>query len=161
MQTVKLLLLLLLLAAPAWSQNPASERVKTEVTRSLQDGVEAWNAGDLDRFMTGYVRTNELTFTAGGRVVRGYDALQQRYQTTYGNSKASMGQLRFEKIEVWELGPNFALALGEWILLLPPKAPNSGLGEQVRGIFSLVLERTGDGWKILHDHTSRLDEKKK
>lgn len=157
MQTVKLVLLLLLLAAPAWAQNPASERVKTEVTRSLQDGVEAWNAGDLDRFMTGYVRTPEMTFTAGGKVVRGYDALQQRYQTTYGNSKASMGQLRFENIEVWELGPNFALALGEWILLLPGK----GVGEQVKGIFSLVLERTGEGWKILHDHTSRLDEKKK
>lgn len=157
MQTVKFVILLLLLAAPTWAQAPAGERVKAEVTRSLQDGVEAWNTGDLDRFMTGYVRTPEMTFTAGGRVVRGYDALQQRYQTTYGNSKASMGQLRFENIEVWELGPNFALALGEWILLLPGK----GVGDQVRGIFSLVLARTGEGWKILHDHTSRLDEKKK
>lgn len=156
-KTLRLIALILLLAAPVWAQTGATERVKGEVTRSLQEGVEAWNAGDLDRFMTGYVKTPDMTFTAGGRVVRGYEALQQRYQTTYGTSKASMGQLRFENIEVWELGPNFALALGEWIVLLPGK----GVGEQIRGVFSLVLERTGDGWKILHDHTSRLDETKR
>ena len=153
---MRILLLLLLTGLPSLAQSPATEAVKGEITRSLQQGVEAWNQGDLDRFMTGYLRSGEMTFTAGGRVVRGYEALQQRYQTTYGNSKASMGQLRFENIEVWELGSNSALALGEWILLLPGK----GVGEQVKGVFSLVLVRTVEGWQILHDHTSRLEKEK-
>jgi ketosteroid isomerase-like protein len=128
--------------------------LQQEVQSSLQSGVEAWNRGDLETFMKGYVQGADLTYTAGGKVVRGSDALFQRYQTTYGENKESMGQLRFEEIETWPLGPDHALAMGRWILELRAKPT-------VQGIFSLVLRRGPDGWLILHDHTSRLDPAKK
>ena len=140
--------------------NPLSlqaEPLQQEVQVALQAGVEAWNRGDLEAFMKGYVQGAELTYTAGGRVVRGSDALYQRYLGTYGNHKESMGQLRFEDIETWSLGPDNALAMGKWIVDFgqrnKPKA---------QGIFSLVLRKGPQGqWLILHDHTSRLDESKK
>lgn len=128
--------------------------LQTEVQTALQSGVEAWNRGDLDSFMKGYVQGSELTYTAGGKVVRGSEALRQRYQTTYGENKESMGQLRFEEIETWPLGTEHALAMGRWVVELRAKP-------SVQGIFSLVLRRSPEGWLILHDHTSRLDPAKK
>jgi beta-aspartyl-peptidase (threonine type) len=140
--------------------NPAtvsSEPLQQEVQIALQQGVEAWNRGDLEAFMKGYVQGSELTYTAGGRVVRGSDALYQRYLGTYGNQKDSMGQLRFEEIETWPLGPDNALAMGKWIVDFGPRGK-----AKAQGIFTLVLRRGVDGqWLILHDHTSRLDETKK
>lgn len=141
----------------ALSLNPAlADPLQDEVTASLQQGVEAWNRGDLDSFMKGYVEGQDLTYTAGGKVVRGSEALRQRYLGTYGNNRDSMGTLAFSEIEVWPLGGDNALAMGTWMVdfgkLNKPK---------VRGIFSLVLRRTGSNWLIMHDHTSRLDDGKK
>ena len=124
-----------------------------EVRQSLLESTQAWNRGDLEGFMRGYVNTPEMTFTAGGRLVRGYEALRDRYQATYGTNRDSMGQLRFEDIEIWPLGPDHALAVGRWILELKKEAN--------QGVFSLVMRKTPDGWKILHDHTSRLEKEKK
>lgn len=140
----------LILAAPA-------DPLQDEVKASLNQGVEAWNRGDLDTFLKGYVQGPEMTYTASGRVVRGIDDLRSRYQKAYGTSRDTMGQLRFEDIECWQLGEGYALAMGKWAVDFGPRSkdPKSG------GIFSLVLRKTPEGWLILHDHTSRLQDEKK
>lgn len=135
-----------------------AEPLQTEVQSALTQGMEAWNRGDLDTFLKGYVQGPEMTYTASGRVVRGIDELRARYQKAYGTSRETMGQLRFTDIEVWPLGEGYALAMGKWAVDfgVRSKEPKSG------GIFSLVLRKTPEGWLILHDHTSRLlDEKAK
>lgn len=136
---------------------PVAADLKEDVQTALLEGAAAWNRGDLETFMKGYVQGPELTYTAGGKVVRGSEALFARYQTTYGTKKASMGQLKFDEIEVWPLGPDNALAMGHWLVDFgSPSKP------KVQGIFSLVLRKSPEGaWLILHDHTSRLDETKK
>lgn len=139
----------------ALSLSLSADPLQQEVQSSLQSGVEAWNRGDLTEFMKGYVQGPDLTYTAGGKVVRGWDALYQRYRSTYGDNRASMGQLRFEEIETRALGDDYALAMGKWIL------EGKSRDSKVQGIFTLILHREKDGWKILHDHTSRLDEPKK
>lgn len=136
------------------SQPARAQDLKTDVVAALQTGAEAWNRGDLDAFMKGYVESPELTYTASGRVVRGWEALHKRYADTYGGSKDSMGQLRFDEIEVTPLGSDYALALGRWSVAVMQKRP-------IGGVFSLVLRRTPDGWRILHDHTSTGAEQKK
>lgn len=135
----------------------SAEPLQQEIQTALQQGVEAWNRGDLEAFMKGYVQGPELTYTAAGKVVRGSEDLYQRYLTTYGNNKASMGQLRFEEIEAWPLGNENALAMGRWSVDFGSKKA------RVQGIFSLVFRRSAEGkWLILHDHTSasKPEEKK-
>ena len=128
-----------------------------EVTGALQAGVEAWNAGDLTRFMNGYLKSPDLTFTSSARIIRGYDSLEKRYSETYGTNKQSMGQLRFDQIEVWSLGAESALAMGQWHLEVSNRKGRPK--DSMDGVFSLVLRKTADGWKILHDHTSRAEKK--
>jgi len=141
-----------LLFLAALSPLAPAQTLQDEVVAELQKGAQAWNRADLETFMQGYAET--LTYTAGGRIVRGSEALKRRYQTTYGSAPETMGKLAFEDIEVWPLGNDHALALGRWTVEFSNRKPGA------QGIFSLVLQKSPTGWKIVHDHTSRLEETK-
>jgi beta-aspartyl-peptidase (threonine type) len=98
--------------------------------------------------MSSYLRSPDTSYTAGGSEVWGYDALRERYQKHYGSSKETMGQLKFDILKVLDLGPRNALCIGHWHL------ERKGQPD-LDGTFSLVFVRTDDGWKIVHDHTSK------
>jgi beta-aspartyl-peptidase (threonine type) len=60
-----------------------------------------------------------------------------------------MGVLTFSEIEVRPLAPGVALATGKFALQRSTDA-----GGDASGRFTLILKRTPQGWKIIHDHTS-------
>jgi len=107
---------------------------------------DAWNRGDLDGFMAGYARTPDLVFTSGGRVRRGWQETYDKYRTRYGQDRATMGHLAFEILDVQPVGADGAVVLGRWKLTETPEAGG--------GIFSLVVARRPEGWRVIHDHTS-------
>jgi len=111
----------------------------------------AWNRGDVDAFLVGYWHSPELTFSGSSGVARGWDGVQARYKRNYPD-KAAMGQLDFSELEFRFLGPDAALVLGRWHLKREKDEPG--------GVFTLVWQRLPDGWKIIHDHTSAVTEKK-
>ncbi|MGE0495136.1 MAG: DUF4440 domain-containing protein [Vulcanimicrobiota bacterium] len=139
----------LLVAGGGVSAQERDAVLQFEITNTLKASAEAWNQGDLERFMQDYLRSPEMTYTAAGKIVRGYEALAQRYATTYGTDKSSLGHLTFSEVEVWKLGDSHALAVGKWLLKRRDK-------EDAYGVFSLIFVRQEGAWKILHDHTSSL-----
>ena len=60
-----------------------------------------------------------------------------------------MGTLTFSELEVHALSDDFAICLGKYHLDRSKKD-----GGSADGLFSLVLEKTDDGWKIVLDHTT-------
>jgi ketosteroid isomerase-like protein len=116
------------------------------VVAVLETQQAAWNRGDLDGFMAGYERGDDLVFTSGGHVRRGWDETIAKYRAKYGSAPETMGKLAFEILGVQPVGADGAVVLGRWTLT---DTPNAG-----GGIFSVVLERRADGWKVIHDHTS-------
>ncbi|HWO18283.1 MAG TPA: nuclear transport factor 2 family protein [Kofleriaceae bacterium] len=135
-------------AAPAPA--PAARRFvpadRTAITAVLDAQVAAWNRGDLAAYMDGYARTDDLIFTSGGKVRRGWQTTFDQYRKRYAQDPAAMGKLVFEIDRIDPVGADAAIVLGAWILT---GSPHDG-----RGIFSLVLERRPEGWRIVHDHTS-------
>ena len=130
------------------SAQPAAatdEAVRRAVATLLDRQREAWNAGDLDRFLVPYWKSEQLTFSSGGETRRGFKATEARYRQRYPDRKA-MGQLAFSQLEVSQIAPGAALALGNWSL----EREAGPLG----GNFSLVLRQFDGEWKIIHDHTS-------
>lgn len=121
------------------------------VTEILNMQKDAWNKGDLDQFMSGYLHSPDISFTSGGKEVWGYDALKERYQKRYGQSKDTMGQLKFTDLKTFELGPKNELVIGHWHLDLASSS--------LDGVFSLIFVKAKDGWKIFHDHTSLAEKK--
>jgi len=129
-------------------QAPKSDREAIAAVLNAQES--AWNRGDVEAFLVGYWHSPELTFSGSSGVARGWDGVLARYKKNYPD-KAAMGHLDFSELEFRFLEPNAALVLGHWHL----KRENDDLG----GVFSLVWQRFPDGWKIIHDHTSIVQEK--
>ena len=117
-----------------------------EVRAVLEAQVDAWNRGDLDAFMRGYWRSDDLTFFSGAQKTAGFDGTLARYRKKYQQDGQPMGHLSFPALDVETLGRDAALVRGEWKLV----RGHDTLG----GLFTLVLRRIGGAWKIIHDHTA-------
>lgn len=137
-------------AACAASQTPTPRSTFTAdddaaVRAVLAAQMDAWNRGDLEGFLDGYARVPELVFTSGARIRRGWQETNDSFRSRYGEAKETMGRLTFEVLGVQPVGGDGAVVLGRWGL----DGPNAG-----GGVFSVVLERRSEGWKVIHDHTS-------
>jgi len=134
--------------APAPVEPSAPEPSPEAAVRQVLDGqVEAWNRGDLDAFMAGYWQSPELTFFSGPDRTSGWQATLDRYRKRYQADGKEMGRLTFSELSVEMLGPDAALVRGRWALQMSKDAPS--------GLFTLIFWRTPDGWRIIHDHTSK------
>ncbi len=133
-------------AEPTASQQ---DRVIQEIKALLTRQEARWNAGDIDGFMAYYWKSEELTFSSGGTMRRGWDATINRYKLRYPTPER-MGRTIFSELEVRPLGESVAMVLGRWNLHREP--------DPIGGNFTLVLEKIGGKWLIIHDHTSQLDE---
>jgi uncharacterized protein (TIGR02246 family) len=117
-----------------------------EGVRSVLDQqVAAWNRGDLVTFVAWY--SEEAVFV-GKQVVRGNRGVLERYQRSYP-TREKMGRLEFSGLEVKVLGKDYASVLGRFHLARTQEG-----GGDASGIFTLLLQKTRAGWKIILDHTS-------
>ena len=121
---------------------------KSVIRGVLARQADAWNRGDLDGFMAGYLNSPELTFRSGGTVTRGYDETLARYRKRYQTVGAEMGKLTFDDVVVHRSGDT-AIVTGRWTLDRTADTPT--------GLFTLRMELTADGWKIVDDHTSAVE----
>jgi uncharacterized protein (TIGR02246 family) len=152
MQRLKIAALAVLIAAmmacvPDLRAAPAEGASAAAIRQVLEDQVAAWNRGDVESFMRGYKDSPDTTFI-GKSVEHGYIPILERYKKAY-STKDAMGTLDFSEIAVRELGANYAVVTGKFHL-----ARNAAGGGDARGIFSLIWEKTPEGWKIILDHTS-------
>jgi len=131
-----------------WLGVPATaESTDSSIRKTIDDQVAAWNRGDIEGFMDGYLRSDDLVFTSGGRVRRGWDTTLQKYKERYGTAPETMGTLGFDGIEVHMLGSDAAWVLGQWKLTWPDNSTEGG-------VFTLVMQKLEGRWKVVHDHTS-------
>ena len=127
------------------SAQAAKPAPATAVAALLDAQTAAWNRGDIDGFMAGYWKSEETTFAGSSGVSRGWEALRERYHRNYAD-RTTMGTLVFSDLEITELAPAAAMVLGHWQIERASGA--------VGGVFTLVLKKFPEGWRIIHDHTS-------
>jgi ketosteroid isomerase-like protein len=118
-----------------------------EIRTVLDDQVAAWNRGDIPAFMEGYDKSESTTFV-GTAITKGHAQVLANYIKRYP-TREKMGTLRFSDLEIRLLGTDYASVIGRFHL---ERGSESG-GEAV-GIFSLLFQKTGQGWKVILDHTS-------
>ncbi len=133
------------LASVNFSAQTKNEKISGDIKKVMDVQVSAWNAGDLEGFMQGYWKSDEMRFVSGDNVALGWQAALDRYKKSY-DSKAKMGTLAFSDLQVNVLSKDAAVVLGSWSLAREKDNP--------KGKFTLIFRRFKDGWKIVHDHTS-------
>jgi uncharacterized protein (TIGR02246 family) len=138
-----------LLSAPAQDPNPlhTATRQELDVIKVLLAQEDAWNKGDLTAFASGYKDAPDTLFITR-QVSRGYAGLLDEYKHDYPN-RAAMGTLAYTELEVRTLDENFAVVIGKYHLERGKKE-----GGSADGMFTVVLEKTDKGWKIIIDHTT-------
>jgi ketosteroid isomerase-like protein len=117
----------------------------SEIRSVLRMQQDAWNHGDIDRFMNGYAHSRHTVFVSEDTVRRGWETVRNRYREKYSD-RAKMGILTFSDLEIVLLSPDSAVALGRWKLQRAKDRPH--------GRFTLIFRCLPEGWRIVHDHTS-------
>lgn len=133
------------------SARSTPEGDEAAIRKVLDQQMKEWNAGNLAGFMETYDRSTQTRFASGGAVQRGWQSVFDRYQSRYPN-RAAMGRTIFSDLEIEKLGPDSAMAFGQWRL-------EREQGDQPQGVFTLILRRRAGEWRIVHDHTSVADKK--
>lgn len=111
----------------------------------LDQQTKAWNNGDLDAFMVGYLNSDSLVFIGKSGPTYGYKNTLANYKKGYPD-KSHMGNLHFDIVSIKPLNANHYFVIGKWYL-------TRTVGN-VNGVFTLVLRKTKEGWRIISDHSS-------
>ena len=123
------------------------------IRQVLDQQQAAWNRGDVADFMRGYKNAPDTTFV-GTDVRKGYREILDSYRKHYA-TRQQMGQLTFSDLDVRLLtgargDVRYAAVIGRFHL------DRSAHGETSKddGVFSLLWEKTAEGWRIILDHSS-------
>jgi uncharacterized protein (TIGR02246 family) len=127
----------------------ADTAATSAVRKVLAVQQDAWDRGDIDSFMQGYAKSDDVRFASGDKFKYGWQATLDSYRKGYPDS-AAMGKLDFELVEVRELGPAAVYVFGKWHLT----RVNEPEDKAPHGLFTLIVERKGGTWVITRDHTS-------
>ncbi len=122
----------------------ASHSEETAIISAMKNSENDWNNGNLDNFMKMYTDSSTMMMPTGPV---GLSAIWALYQDHYFNGKMPKQKLHYDELKVTFLGAKYALLTGKFILT------GNNLPER-SGRYSLVMVRTKNGWKILHDHSS-------
>ncbi len=119
---------------------------RAEIAATLAHGARAWNAGNLDVFMSDYVPDTSTTYVTPRGVLHGVPAIGAVYAARFAPG-ARRDSLHFEGMEVDLLTPDLANTIAYYVLA-------RGDSVTARGPTSLVMRRSGGRWRIVHDHSS-------
>jgi beta-aspartyl-peptidase (threonine type) len=123
------------------------------VHKLLSDQVVAWNKGDLEGFMAGYWKSPDLSFYSGRDQRKGWQETHDRYFERYKKDGREMGKLTFSELKFDTLAADTVMVRGRWKLTLSKDTPD--------GLFTLIVQKKPEGWRIVHDHTSVGEPEKK
>jgi uncharacterized protein (TIGR02246 family) len=116
----------------------------------LDEQLAAWNRGDLEGFMAGYWNSPDFVYLSNKQVVRGWQAVLDRYRRNFKSSpeaQTQMGKLELQDTQIILLGKEAALVWGTYSVLNPD-------GNQRGGLYTLVMRKFPEGWRTVYDRTS-------
>ena len=105
----------------------------------------AWNSGDINSFMEGYIKSDELVFSGKSGPVYGWNETRNRYLKNYPDTQ-TMGQLKFTVNKIRSVSSDVAFLIGEYYLTRST--------EDSYGHFTLFWKKINNKWLIISDHTS-------
>jgi hypothetical protein len=128
-----------------FSQQVVSKRDSLAVVKVLFEQQDHWNKGDIDAFMEGYLKSDELVFSGASGPIYGWEATRDRYKRIYSD-REKMGELKFDILHLLALSPTVIQLQGKFYL-------TRTIGD-AQGFFTLNWIRVKEKWYIISDHTS-------
>jgi ketosteroid isomerase-like protein len=118
---------------------------RAQILKVLSDQTTAWNNGDLDKFMAGYLTSDSLMMIGKSGITYGYQNILDNYKRNY-TGESQMGKLFFDILEVKRLSAEYYFVVGKWFL-------KRSAGD-VGGHYTLLFRKIKGKWMIVADHSS-------
>ena len=115
------------------------------IMKVMEFQENAWNSGDINSFMEGYIKSDELVFSGKSGPVYGWNETKNRYLKNYPDTQ-TMGQLKFSVNKIRSVSSDVAFLIGEYYLTRST--------EDSYGHFTLFWKKINNKWFIISDHTS-------
>lgn len=139
---------ILLLVAPILQASSSQSDLPREITAEVERYVAAVNRGDARQVADLYARKAGVSSAGDGEVTTGWSAVLGLYR----DFLEALGRVRMrvESLTVAPVGSDGAVAVFkyEWMGVKGRDTVRH------RGAMTLVYERTPQGWRVVHDHTS-------
>jgi uncharacterized protein (TIGR02246 family) len=133
---------------PSGPPGQGAAGARAEIQRFVKSYIDARNRADATAMMEMVGRTPGASAINEGTVLRGWEAIRDVADdmiAAEGSFKIVLGTL-----EVQPLGPSHALAVAPFVLTV--EGDDGPI--QIHGGLTLVLEKAGGRWKIIHEHQS-------
>jgi len=141
-------LFLVFFSTLVFAQKSVSKSDSLAITKTLFKQQEDWNRGDIDAFMEGYIKTDQLVFSGASGPIYGWEATRDRYKKSYHN-RVLMGKLKFDVLGMMQLSPNVVQLQGTFYLTREI--------EDSSGYFTLTWLKQDGSWLVISDHTSAVN----
>ena len=149
----KLLFLLLFIPLVSFGQSyndnisikSISLKDSLDIMKVMKFQENAWNSGDINSFMEGYIKSDELVFSGKSGPVYGWNETKNRYLKNYPDTQ-TMGQLKFTVNKIRSVSSDVAFLIGEYYLTRST--------EDSYGHFTLFWKKINNKWLIISDHTT-------
>ena len=116
-----------------------------DIMKVMKFQENAWNSGDINSFMEGYIKSDELVFSGKSGPVYGWNETKNRYLKNYPDTQ-TMGQLKFTVNKIRSVSSDVAFLIGEYYLTRST--------EDSYGYFTLFWKKINNKWLIISDHTT-------
>ncbi len=126
------------LSAGESQRTPEEQEILAVIEKQRQD----WNNFDLEGFMEGYWKSEELRFYGSNGVTSGWKSTLERYKKAYP-TKDHTGLLKFVINEISMIEKNSYYVMGEFYL-------ERSVGD-TNGIFMILFRKIDGEWKIIAD----------
>ena len=126
--------------------NPPARR--DSILAAVRAYVDASNRADVQAIIDSYSKSANVSTAGLGEIRRGWEAIRAQADSIAGQE----GLMHFSlgAIDVTSLGSGYALVVSSVVVRITTE---QGVA-QVRGALTVVLERVGGAWRVLHDHVS-------
>ena len=132
----------------SFGEEKISEKEKLKIENLLAKQVEAWNEGNLEKFMETYRNSEKLSFVGSRGPTLGWQQTLENYKAGYPD-KAAMGNLKFTILNISKIDKKTIYVIGKYDL-------TREIGN-VRGYYTLVIQKFGKEWLIVSDHSNSTD----
>ena len=132
---------MLVTSAVTFSQS----RDAANIRNVLDLQTKAWNSGNIEKFMEGYLHNDSIMFIGKSGITYGWQQTFENYKKGYPDT-AAMGKLDFKIVEVKPLSASNYCVVGKWHLA-------RSIGD-IGGTFTLLFQKVKNRWYIIVDHSS-------
>ena len=136
-------LLILIFSCTKSPQRDANEIDAIKLVLTTQQTY--WNNGNIDGFMLGYWNSEKFKFSWVNGTEYGWENALEKYKISYP-TKESMGEFRFELLDVNLTSDTTGTLNGKWELLR--------INDNPKGSFTYIFKKIENNWLIISDYTT-------